>query len=275
MFSLIISVITAVIAYIVFSPLAAHISNWWWAILWTLLVFAATMIGINFAVKKKVTLLMNELQRMMLEGRDTIQKKVAEFQRRPVGDPKTAMAQLEKMQRQQIETALEFTKKLEPFASWTPLLGRQINTTRMQFNYQLKQFKEVDALMPKCIILDPLSGAMKIARQYKTEVPLAEMEKTFKQISSRLRYNQSTLLYSLMAWIYVKNNDEANAYKTLVKACETNENDTLKKNRDRLANGKMREFSNANFGDEWYALFLEEPKMRVERRIPRADGRPF
>jgi len=116
---------------------------------------------------------------------------------------------------------------------------------------------------------------MMMSRMYVNKEPLEKIEKMFKKVTGRMRYNQSALLYSLMAWIYVKNNDEANAHKTLVKACEANENETLKKNRDRLANGKTREFSNANFGDEWYALFLEEPKMRVERRMPRADGRPF
>ena len=154
-------------------------------------------------------------------------------------------------------------------------MSRQINTTRMQFHYQLKEFKKVDEILPKCIFLDQLTAAMKIARMHVNKAPVEKIEAEFAKISKRLRYNQSVLLYSLMAWIYVKNGDEAKAHATLVKACENNENDTLKKNLDRLANGKIKEFSNANLGDEWYALFLEEPKMRVERRMPRADGRPF
>ena len=273
MYSIIISAITAIIVHLLFWKL--DVSNPWWAILWAALAFFATMFGVSFAVKKKVSAVMGEMQRMMIEGRDLIQRKVADFQRRPTGDPRAMMTQLEKLQQKQIESALEFTKRLEPFAKWIPLLSRQINTTRMQFYYQLKNFKEVDALLPKCLILDPISGAMKLARQHVAQAPIADIEKTFDSISKRLRYNQSVLLYSLMAWIYVKNNDADKAHKTLVKGCAMNENDTLKKNRDRLANDKLREFSNANLGDEWYALFLEEPKMRVERRMPRADGRPF
>ena len=275
MYSIILSAFTAIILFFITCPLVFNCSRYGWSVLWGILAFTASMIAITFVVRKKLAALMAELQRLMLEGRDLLQRKMTDFQRHPVGDPKAAMAQLEKLQRLQIENGLKFTQNLEPFQNWTPLLSRQINTTRMQFNYQLKEFKEVDALLPKCLILDPISGAMKIARMYVNKSPMEEIERVFKKTASRLRYNQSVILYSLMAWIYVKNNDEAKAHQTLIKGCESNENDTLKKNRDRLANGKIKEFNNANLGDEWYALFLEQPKMRVERRMPRADGRPF
>jgi hypothetical protein len=273
MYSIITAAFTAIAVHILFWQL--NVSNPWWGILWAFVVFAATMVGINLLMKKKVSAVMADMQKIMLQGRDVVQRKVAEFQRRPSGDPKAMMAQLEKMQRAQIEIALAHTNKLEAFTKWVPLLNRQISTTRMQFNYQLKNFKEVDALMPKCLILDPLSASMKLARMHVNNASIEEIEKTFKQISTRLRYNQSALAFALMSWICVKNGDAEKAHQYLVKGCAANENETLKRNRDRLANNKLREFSNANLGDEWYALFLEEPKMRVERRMPRADGRPF
>jgi hypothetical protein len=65
------------------------------------------------------------------------------------------------------------------------------------------------------------------------------------------------------------------AYKVLVEACRNNEHDTLKRNRDKLANQKVREFSNAGLAEQWYALFLETPKIQQRRVMPRADGRPF
>ena len=37
-------------------------------------------------------------------------------------------------------------------------------------------------------------------------------------------------------------------------------------------NGKEKQFSNAGFGDIWYALYLEEPKVKPQRQRP---GRPF
>ena len=65
------------------------------------------------------------------------------------------------------------------------------------------------------------------------------------------------------------------AHALLVKGCKDNENETLNRNRDRLANNKVREFNNANLGDEWFALFLEQPKIQMRRQQPRLDGRPF
>ena len=47
----------------------------------------------------------------------------------------------------------------------------------------------------------------------------------------------------------------------------------LVRNRDALANNRVKQFSNAAFADQWYALFLEEPKVRYERRAPTRFGR--
>ena len=46
----------------------------------------------------------------------------------------------------------------------------------------------------------------------------------------------------------------------------------LLENHDKLLNGKAKQFSNAGFGDTWYALYLEEPKMKPQRQ---RQGRPF
>ena len=39
-----------------------------------------------------------------------------------------------------------------------------------------------------------------------------------------------------------------------------------------LANGKAKQFSNSGFGDMWYALYLEEPKVKPQRQ---RQGRMF
>ena len=145
----------------------------------------------------------------------------------------------------------------------------------MQFNYQMKDFKKVDELLPRSLILDPMSAAMKLARLYSNKADIDDIEKTFRKSAARLKYNQSALLYALMSWIYVKKDMTDKAHTLLIKGCKANENETLKRNLDRLANNKVREFSNANFGDEWYALFLEQPKIQYRRQQPRMDGRPF
>ena len=219
---------------------------------------------------------MTVLQTILADGQKRMMAKVSAFQTRPVGDPKRAMAELEKMRDEFITQALEYTNELEPFRRWTPMFGRQINTTRMQFYLQMRNFKKVDELLPQCLFIDAVSNSVKLSRMYSNDAPLPEIEKAFKKAVSKLRYNQSSLVYSLMAWIYLKKNMPDAAHKTVVEGCRKNENDTLKRNLEKLANKRITEFSNASLGDEWFALGLELPKTQVRRQPPKySNGRPF
>ena len=40
----------------------------------------------------------------------------------------------------------------------------------------------------------------------------------------------------------------------------------LKQNHEHLMNNRAKNFSNANLGDKWYSLFLEEPKIHRPRQ---------
>lgn len=218
---------------------------------------------------------MNRVQEIMLAGQKQLQNQVQQLQSRPTGNPKQMMQKLEVFQKDLIRKALAETAALEPFQPWVPLLSRQIATLRMQFHYQLQEFDQVDALLPKCLLIEPISMAMRLARMYSRNLELPEIRKAFDRGVARLKYNQSALLYALMAWILLRRQQEEDAHTLLVEACKNNENETLKRNRDRLANNKPRAFSNAGLGDEWYTLFLEQPKIATRRMMPRADGRPF
>ena len=273
MYSILIACAAAVAVFLSSWRLAD--AAWGWALLWGALAFLGAMFSVNYLVRKRITAVMAGMQALLADGQKEMQARVNAFQNRPTGDPKRIMAEMEKFQKKLLTQALEHTMKLEPFCKWTPLFSRQLNTTRMQFHYQMQDFKKVDELMPRCLILDPMSGAMKMARQHVNKAPVEEIEKTFFKAKARLKYNQSVLLYSLMAWIFLKNDMPDKAHALLVKGCKDNENETLNRNRDRLANNKPREFSNAGLGDEWYALFLEQPKMQMRRQQPRFDGRPF
>jgi len=45
------------------------------------------------------------------------------------------------------------------------------------------------------------------------------------------------------------------------------ENEVLRSNWEHLANGRVRRFSNAGLGEQWYALMLETPKpVKVRQR---------
>jgi hypothetical protein len=116
--------------------------------------------------------------------------------------------------------------------------------------------------------MEPTMISVKIARLYMLEADIAEIEKFFRKQVSKLRYGQGVVLYSLMAWIYLQRNDLDKANKILIEACEKMENDVVKRNREHLANNRASQFSNTGLGEEWYALHLEQPKMKQQRQSP-------
>ena len=249
-----------------------------WSIFWGIVGFFVCLFLLGLLLRRRIAAAMADMQLMLTEGQKTLQARVNDYQNHPKGDPRRFLESMQRKQSELLNEALAATQGLERFRHWIPLFGRQINTTRMQFHYQLKQFDKVDALLPKCLVLDPMSASMKLARQFSTDVPVEEMEKTYRKARARLRYNQSALLSAVMSWIYVRKDRPDDAYALLEKACQDNSvdegpNETLKRNRDALANNRVKQFSNAGFGDQWYALFLEEPRIRYERRPPTRFGR--
>lgn len=244
-----------------------------WAAVWAFPAFLLCMTGIGWVVRGRVAKVMGAIQERLAAGQKSMQAQVNAWQARPKGDPRTFMESIQKKQSALAHEALEMTGGLDKFRHWVPLMQRQINTTRMQFWYQLKRFDKVDELLPRCLVLDPFSASMKLARQFSTGADLAELEKTYRKARARLRYNQSAMLSAVMSWIYVKRDRVDAAYELLDRACRDNNvdeepNAALARNRDALANNRVKQFSNAAFGDAWYALFLEEPRVRFERRPP-------
>lgn len=271
------SIISAVVGVVSASLLyGLNASNMFWAIFLGALLFLLCIVGISFIFKGKISDLMMQMQKMMVDGQTKIKGRIDQISKRPIGDVKKATAEIENLQKDLLKEVLDFTSCFDQYSKWVPMLAKQINTTRMQLLFQMREFDKVDALMPKCLIMDPMSASMKMARMYVNKEPVKKIEKVFQRATLRAKYNQTVLVYSLMAWIYVKNNNADAALKTLIAADSKNEHPTIKKNRDRLANNKAREFSNAGLGDEWYALLLEQPKVQVKRQQQyQKFGRPF
>ena len=249
----------------------ADAANWGWATFWGVLLFVAGQGVSGYLIQKKVKAGMGGVQKILEDGQKRLQFKVAQWQTRPPGSVKQAQQEIEREQRVFVERALEASKSIERFNLWAPLMGRQVATMRIQLYWMLKDFKAVDELMPKALVVDPLMAAIKLARMYMREE--SGLDKVFRKHTARLRYGQGALLYGLYAWILLQKKDVDGAHKVLVEACEKMENDTLKKNREHLANNRVGHFSNAGLGDEWYALHLEEPKVKMQRQ--RYSDRPF
>jgi hypothetical protein len=247
------------------------LAHWGWCLLWGLLGFGACQAGAGLLLRRRIKRLMDGVQGMLATGQKRLQAKVNQWQLRPPGSLKQAQIEMEREQRGFLQQALAQTTAFDPYYRWSPLLKRQVNTLKMQLYYQMKNFAEVDRLMPTCLFLDPMTAAMRLARLYVRKEE--GLDKFFERQVARLRYGQGALLYALYAWIAVQRKDIDLAHQTLVRAAAKMENETIKRNLEHLSNNRPRQFSNAGLGDEWYALGLEEPRMKTQR--PRGSGRPF
>ena len=69
----------------------------------------------------------------------------------------------------------------------------------------------------------------------------------------------------------LKKDDTKSALDALLNAKKLSDHQVLLDNIEHLVNGKVKHFSNSGFNEMWYALMLEEPKMKPQRR----GGRMF
>jgi hypothetical protein len=242
--------------------------------------FIIPIVLISFIVRKKTAAINTALQEIMMTAQKRIKHKVQMFQSKPGGNPSLLQRQIEADQKVISQQALEFVDRFEPLKKWNLLMGKQITTMRLQFLYQLKEFKQVDdilamrGLFSKPLLMEPLLVTMKMARQYKNK-EIAAAEKTFKRHVIWFKGYRSTLLYGVMSWIYVKSGDVEKARQLLIKGKESTGNEVLSHNWEMLSNGKEKKFSNAGLGEEWYSLYLENPPAAKQQRIRAKGGRKF
>ncbi len=214
---------------------------------------------------KKVNL---KMQGMMMEIQQKLQGMQNRMMHRPTGTPKQMMQQIEREQNAGIERMIEALELFKPLYPWSFFMKRQVNTMRMAFLFQQKKFDEVDALLPKCLIMDVQSVCIKLVRMYKNND--AGLDKFFKKKTRHIRANAgNTLLYAAYSWMLVQQERYEDAIKVLqdakVKTCG---NEVLSRNLDLLANRKFKQFSNNALAEQWYALMLEEPRqMRVQQQM--------
>ncbi len=239
-----------------------------WSITWGVLSFIVVQVVLGRIIQKRVKVAMDAVQNVLLDGQKRLQSKMARWQMRPPGSIQAAQAEIARDQKVFVREALEQTEKLHAFDNWVPMMKRQIATAQFQLYWMIKDFKKVDELMPKALFLDPTMNAMKIARMYMTDKPTEEMAKVYEGASRRLRYNQNVLLAAEWSWILLQRKDVDGAFKALNAALEKSDNETLKANRDHLANNRVAHFSNTAIGDQWFALLLEEPRMHQQRQRP-------
>ena len=239
-----------------------------WSIGLGVVAFVVAQVVLGRIIQKRVKEAMDAVQGVLLEGQKRLQAKMARWQMRPPGSIQAAQAEIARDQKVFVHEALEQTEVLHKFDNWVPMMRRQIATAQFQLYWMIKDFKKVDELMPKALLLDPTTNAMKLARMYMTDQPVEEMAKVYEKATRRLRYNQNVLLAAAWSWILIQKKDVDGAFKALNAALEKSDNETLKANRDHLANNRVAHFSNTALGDQWYALLLEEPRVHQQRMRP-------
>jgi len=237
-----------------------------WSIFFGVLGFGAVQLAIGMTLQKKVKAAMKAVENSLLEGQKAVQAKTLRWQTRPPGSVQEAQNELARDQRRFVAEALALTEPLHRFDNWVPMMKRQIATAQFQLYWMIKEYQKCDRLMDRVLFVEPTMYAMKMARWYTLGKPLDEIRKVYEKGSKRLRYNQNVLLAAAWTWILVQRGEVDEAFKALNEALRNSDNETLKANREALANNRVAHFSNTNIGDTWWALGLEEPKIKMQRQ---------
>lgn len=234
----------------------------------SILAFFIVLLLINLALKKKLEAAFATVQQLITDKQAVLMRKI-----KTVGMRATPQFQkeIEREQADAIRAAIEQLKVLKPFEKWNFMVKRQADTMRAQFYFQLKEYEEADKYFKRALLFDPMIVAMQMTRFYKLGKD-KELESCFKKGVRRFRDEKGAIIYALYSWILVQQNKIDDAIQILVQAKTKAENPTLQQNWNYLVNGQVKRFSNAAFGDQWYSLYLETPRMQ---RIQQQPGGAF
>ena len=237
-----------------------------WSVLWGVLGFGIFQAAVGLLMQKRIKRDMDRVQQIIQDGQKRMQAKIQRWQVRPPGSIKAAQKEMFEDTKVYVKEALRETERLSKYRLFVPFIERQQATAQLQLSWMIKDFKTVDALMPKALFLDPTANAMKMARMYMLDRPMDEIGKVYRKAVRRLRYNQNVLLAGAWSWMLVQKGDIDGAFKALSEALKSSDDKTLKANHEHLMNNRPAHFSNYGLGDMWYSLYLEEPRMRTQRQ---------
>lgn len=248
-----------------------------WSVFIGIVGFLATQGGVSYYFIKRIKADMNAVQGIMAAAQKGVEAKTRQWMIRPPGSVQEAQRIIQTEMNAAARKALVETGKIIKYKPWVLMVGRQVATAQFHLNWLLKDFKAVDELMPKALFLDPASAAMKMARMQMLSAPLEEIEKVYRKAVARVQYNGNVLPAACWSWILVRRSESEvdkakkdefidRAFKALGEALKKSDNETLKRNHEALMNNRIPQFNNSGIGDQWYALHLEEPKIRTHRR---------
>ena len=237
-----------------------------WSITLGVVSFIAFQVLFGMRLRKRVMRDMERVQAILVDGQKKIQAKTQAWQWRPPSSIAAAQKEIFEDTKVFVKAALAETETLRKYRLWVPMIDRQIATAQLQLNWMVKNFKQVDALMPKALMMDPAMVAMKLARMQMLDAPTAEITKFYEKNVRKFKYNQAVLPDACYTWILVKRGETDAAFKALTAALKNSDNEVLKANHVHLMNGRPAHFTNSGLGEQWYSLMLEEPKMKMQRQ---------
>lgn len=235
-----------------------------WGIATGVMVMIVGWVILGLLLRKASMVRQLKIQQIMEDGQNKVNRQVEMFNRRPQSSMNGIRPIIEKLQRDATLRALEATEDFKPLYIWTPMLKKQINSMKVQLYFQLKDNKMVDALLPQSMMMDPQTVAIKLVRMYKKDD--VKIDKFFKRVINRFRGDTRAFVACVYAWIKLKKDDPKSALDALLTAKKLSDHPVLLDNIDHLTNGKLKHFSNSGFNEMWYALMLEEPKMKPQRQ---------
>jgi hypothetical protein len=238
-----------------------------WGVVLSVLLGIGAYIGAMLFIRRRIGSLMAAIQARITEKNNVLLRKYQQLGSRG-GNVKWLMDQARKEQNVVLAAALDSTRKMDVYCKWSLMLDWQINAIRLQFLYQLRKFDEVDRLLPRTLLADPILCCMKMCRQYQRGEDV-ELEKTYNKYRKKFKYD-ATLIYATYAWMLLRKKQLEKARQVLLDGKTATENEVLEKNWEHLSNNKPSHFSNSGLGESWYTLLLEEPKQpkqRVQRRF--------
>ena len=235
-----------------------------WGITCGIAAYVITQIIISLILRKKINAIQAGIQNEMNADRERINRQLSTFQQRQPGNMNGLKQLADRLQGEVSRKLLGATDRFKIFYPWSPMLYKQINAMKMQLYFQLKDYEEVDRLLPKSMLIDPLSLSIKLVRMFKNEDK--ELDSFYNKKCSKFKGEQGAFIASVYAWIKLKQQNSQAAVAALRSARKLSDHPVLVENLDKLLNDRKKDFSNAGFGEQWFALGLEEFKPKAVRR---------
>ncbi|MBQ7404194.1 MAG: hypothetical protein IJW05_12245 [Lentisphaeria bacterium] len=237
-----------------------------WSVILGIVGFMVVQLIISLLLRMKMKKINLELQQVMLGTQKNLERKQQMFIRQRNTNQTMMRMQMEAEQKKGIEEALKVCEQFRPMCKWNLMMKKQIATMQMAFHFQMRNWAEVDRLLPSCVFLDAQTVSMKLARLYKTKDE--GLDKFYKKKTRMLRKDSIVLPAATYSWILLKLGRKEDALKALNDALKKCDSAILTHNRDAIVNDKLKQFSNAELAESWYVLALEEPKMqKIQQRV--------